>query len=156
MEKVAKIISELYQDKDINKVINTLPNNFKEDVKQNAFLIICKMNDNFVLDLHSRGKLKGYTYKVIINEFKAVVAKYNTSVGIENIEVKNEDYEEININFEKLEWYEAEILKLREKHTLRAIEKITKISHNTINSIINNISKKIINAKDKYTTTTKI
>jgi DNA-directed RNA polymerase specialized sigma24 family protein len=150
------IISELYICNDIEKVINTLPAYCKEDIKQNAFLKLIQVNNSLLLELHNSGKLNAYAYRVIINEFKDFIKKNKESVGIENIELKNEEYEEININFESLEWYESELLKLREQHTLRGIEQLTNISHNTINSILNNISKKIINGKDRYTTTTKI
>jgi len=150
------IISELYICNDIDKVINTLPSYCKEDIKQNAFLKLIQVNNSLLLELYNSGKLNAYAYRVIINEFKDFIKKNKESIGIENIELKNEDYEEININFDLLEWHESEILKLREKHTLRGIEQLTNISHNTINSIINNISKKIKNGKEKYTTTTKI
>jgi DNA-directed RNA polymerase specialized sigma24 family protein len=150
------IITELYLCNDIDKVINTLPAYCKEDIKQNAFLKLIQVNNSLLLELYNSGKLNAYAYRVIINEFKNFIKKNKESIGIENIELKNEEYEEININFESLEWYESELLKLREQHTLRGIEQLTNISHNTINSILNNISKKIINGKEKYTTTTKI
>jgi len=150
------IITELYLCNDIDKVINTLPAYCKEDIKQNAFLKLIQVNNSLLLELYNSGKLNAYAYRVIINEFKDFIKKNKESVGIENIELKNEEYEEININFDSLEWYESELLKLREQHTLRGIEQLTNISHNTINSILNNISKKIINGKEKYTTTTKI
>jgi hypothetical protein len=133
-----------------------LPSYCKEDIKQNAFLKLIQVNYSLLLELYNSGKLNAYAYRVIINEFKDFIKKNKESVGIENIELKNEEYEEININFDSLEWYESELLKLREQHTLRGIEQLTNISHNTINSILNNISKKIINGKEKYTTTTKI
>ena len=156
MKSINDIISELYICKDIERVVNTLPVTCKEDIKQNAFLKLIQVNSSLVLELYNSGKLNAYAYRIIINEFKDFIKKNKESIGIENIELKNEEYEEININFESLEWHEAEILKLREQHTLRGIEQLTKISHNTINSILNNISKKIINGKDRYTTTTKI
>lgn len=156
MKSINDIISELYLCKDIERVVNTLPVSCKEDIKQNAFLKLIQVNSSLVLELYNSGKLNAYAYRIIINEFKDFIKKNKESIGIENIELKNEEYEEININFESLEWHEAEILKLREQHTLRGIEQLTKISHNTINSILNNISKKIINGKEKYTTTTKI
>jgi len=156
VKSINDIISELYLCHDIDKVINTLPTYCKEDIKQNAFLKLIQVNNSLLLELYNSGKLNAYAYRVIINEFKDFIKKNKESVGIENIELKNEEYEEININFESLEWYESELLKLREQHTLRGIEQLTNISHNTINSIINNISKKIKNGKEKYTTTTKI
>lgn len=156
MKSINDIITELYICNDIDKVINTLPSYCKEDIKQNAFLKLIQVNYSLLLELYNSGKLNAYAYRVIINEFKDFIKKNKESVGIENIELKNEEYEEININFDSLEWYESELLKLREQHTLRGIEQLTNISHNTINSILNNISKKIINGKEKYTTTTKI
>jgi DNA-directed RNA polymerase specialized sigma24 family protein len=156
VKSINDIISELYICKDIERVVNTLQVTCKEDIKQNAFLKLIQVNSSLVLELYNSGKLNAYAYRIIINEFKDFIKKNKESVEIENIELKNEEYEEININFDNLEWYEAEILKLREQHTLRGIEQLTKISHNTINSILNNISKKIINGKEKYTTTTKI
>lgn len=156
MKSINDIISELYLCKDINRVVNTLPIFCKEDIKQNAFLKLIQVNNSLVLELYNSGKLNAYAYRIIINEFKDFIKKNKESIGIENIELKNEEYEEININFDNLEWHEAEILKLREKHTLRGIEQLTNISHNTINSILNNISKKIKNGKEKYTTTTKV
>jgi DNA-directed RNA polymerase specialized sigma24 family protein len=156
VKSINDIISELYLCNDIDKVINTLPAYCKEDIKQNAFLKLIQVNNSLLFELYNIGKLNAYAYRVIINEFKDFIKKNKESVGIENLELKNEEYEEININFDSLEWYEAEILKLREQHTLRGIEQLTKISYNTINSILNNISKKIINGKEKYTTTTKI
>lgn len=156
MKSTNDIITELYLCNDIDKVINTLPAYCKEDIKQNAFLKLIQVNNSLLLELYNSGKLNAYAYRVIINEFKDFIKKNKESVGIENIELKNEEYEEININFDSLEWYESELLKLREQHTLRGIEQLTNISHNTINSILNNISKKIINGKEKYTTTTKI
>lgn len=156
MKSTNDIITELYLCNDIDKVINTLPAYCKEDIKQNAFLKLIQVNNSLLLELYNSGKLNAYAYRVIINEFKDFIKKNKESIGIENIELKNEEYEEININFDSLEWYESELLKLREQHTLRGIEQLTNISHNTINSILNNISKKIINGKEKYTTTTKI
>ena len=156
MKSTNDIITELYLCNDIDKVINTLPAYCKEDIKQNAFLKLIQVNNSLLLELYNSGKLNAYAYRVIINEFKDFIKKNKESVGIENIELKNEEYEEININFDLLEWYESELLKLREQHTLRGIEQLTNISHNTINSILNNISKKIINGKEKYTTITKI
>ena len=156
MKSTNDIITELYLCHDIDKVINTLPAYCNEDIKQNAFLKLIQVNNSLILELYNSGKLNAYAYRVIINEFKDFIKKNKESVGIENIELKNEEYEEININFDSLEWYESELLKLREQHTLRGIEQLTNISHNTINSILNNISKKIINGKEKYTTTTKI
>lgn len=156
MKSINDIISELYLCKDIERVVNTLPGSCKEDIKQNAFLKLIQVNSSLVLELYNSGKLNAYAYRIIINEFKDFIKKNKESIGIENIELKNEEYEEININFESLEWHEVEILKLRKQHTLRGIEQLTNISHNTINSILNNISKKIKNGKEKYTTTTKL
>lgn len=115
-----------------------------------------QVNSSLIVELDNSGKLNAYTYRIIINEFKTFIKQNKESVGIENIELKNEDYEEININFESLEWYESLILRLREQHTLRGIEEITDISHNTINSILNNISKKIKDGKERYTTTIRV
>lgn len=151
-----EIITKLYLCKEVERVVNTLPYHCRDDVKQNAFAKLVQVNEAFILDLNRNGKLNAYCYRIIINEFKTLIKQVKQSVDIENIEVENEEYEELNINFESLEWHEVEILKLREQHTLRGIEEVTNISHNTINSILNNISKKIINGKERYTTTTKI
>ena len=67
-----QIISELYQCKDINGAIQKMePVELQEDLKQEMFMVLCEMDDERLIDLHSKGFLKFFLVRTMLNMIKS-------------------------------------------------------------------------------------
>jgi DNA-directed RNA polymerase specialized sigma24 family protein len=64
----ATILTEIYLSKEVEQVIKKLkPDHLQEDIKQHTFLELFQKEADFIIDLHSRNKLKSYIVKILYN-----------------------------------------------------------------------------------------
>lgn len=61
------IISNLYSDKDVNKVINQMePAHLREDLKQEVFLALCTSDPQKIIELNQKNQLRYYVVRIIL------------------------------------------------------------------------------------------
>jgi DNA-directed RNA polymerase specialized sigma24 family protein len=62
------LLTSVYISKEVEDVIKKIkPDYIRDDVKQHAFLTLFEKEETFILDLHSRDKLRQYVVKTIYN-----------------------------------------------------------------------------------------
>lgn len=153
-----QIITEVYNSKEVNNLINGYrPIELQQDLKQQSFLRLLEQEHSKILSLHENNKLINYTLIIISNTAKS--KKY--TLGIDeriipttnlDLEIECEKYQEININFDELYWYDAEILKLYFQHgSIRKVSALTTIPSSSIFYTIKNAKLKIKSNGEKYT-----
>lgn len=150
----AEILTAIYTSKEVDEVISKIrPDYLREDVKQHAFLILFEKDDQFIIDLHERQKIKQYVVKVIYNtinfshnEFHSQL-KRDKEVPMENIncvaEETDNEYEHLvqacQKGLEGVYWYNAELLKMyAELGNYRAVAEKTRIP---LKSVYNAVEK---------------
>lgn len=149
-------IKKLYNSPQVKSKLLQYPN--PQDLMQDALMKILKANRDFIMELINKGEFLPYFLKTIENtakEKKALILCKELE-----IEIENEDYIEININFAELEkkkYFYAKILEVYlEQGSIRKVCQKTKIKKNSVFISLNNIKKLIKNEPEKYLITTKI
>jgi hypothetical protein len=63
-----QLLSEIYQSTEVKVMIASLqPKHLQQDILQHCFLELFEKKEEFILDLHTRGKLKHYIVKILYN-----------------------------------------------------------------------------------------
>lgn len=146
------IITELYLSENFSSLIKKIkPAHIRDDIRSEVMLLLLSKSDNFVLDLHSRGKLQCYVNKTTMNMVKWRRDVSTTDVIPEvqyeplNGRVYKEQVEEQALaEINNLPMYEREVVKLYiEFGSYRLIAKETRIPHCSIGGTINSAVKKI-------------
>ena len=114
------IITEIYLSKEIKNFKAKLPDAIRDDVVQHVFCEILEKEDEFIIDLHNRGKLKSYIVVCIYNAAK--LSKHNSFGRQQSKELYLDilpdhfisQYETPDIDL--LSWYENGIIELYAEH----------------------------------------
>jgi 3'-phosphoadenosine 5'-phosphosulfate sulfotransferase (PAPS reductase)/FAD synthetase len=120
-----QIISEMYNNKDINQAIGKMhPVELQDDLKQEIFLVLCEMADDRLISMWQNGFLKYFIVRTMLNMAKSDRSTfYNLfrKTFIEYVETYDQkddlhDPSEMDIklgkSMEVLHWYEKEIFRL--------------------------------------------
>jgi hypothetical protein len=103
-----------------------------DDIKQQASLKILEKGNEFIIELEKNNKLEAYFFLVCLNLFRDEIKALKYEVDINTLDVEqNGEYEEISIDFDRLEkdyWYKA---KVAQQVTDVNIATITKLSDKT-------------------------
>lgn len=153
------ILNQLSQKKDIRDLINyfTSDRYYQDEIYQELFLYLCEMDDKKLIDIYTRNKLNAY-----ISGYLKKSLKYNDSMFFYKIkqhisraqdvedrvddyldiilndydfstEMKHQFLDQFDIQMEKLEFFDKNILKDYLKlGTIKAVSKKQKISTNYI------------------------
>jgi DNA-directed RNA polymerase specialized sigma24 family protein len=122
------VLSALFTSEEIAEVLRKIqPSYIRDDVRQAAFLVLYEKDEVFIMDLHSRGKLRQYVAKTIYNTAHFSESGFNranrraTEIPTENFscvadEEPDYDYEALveacPIKLEAIYWYNRDLLKL--------------------------------------------
>jgi len=106
-----EIISEIYNDDNYTKMLNTIcPSKlYVEDLKQELFLILLQSKDEFIIKLHKENNLIKWSNKILTNQYHSNFSPfykkykrpvYNTNYHIaeDNIPLENNIEENIYTN----------------------------------------------------------
>lgn len=135
------ILSNLYNDKDVNDTINKMqPDYLREDLKQELFVVLCEQPEERLKEMIEKKYLKYYCARVIINMIQSNTSKFYKMFRRTNVEltfdIKEEETLDIpcpNELIKDLYWYEKELLKLyAEKGSIRSVAKLTGIPATSI------------------------
>lgn len=67
-----KILSDLYQSQEMAQLINKMqPENLREDLKQEVFLVLCEMPEEKIIALHVSGQLRWFVTRIVLNMIKS-------------------------------------------------------------------------------------
>lgn len=67
-----EIISELYLSKEFNDCISKMePDHLQDDLKAEVVLVLLEKPESTILDIHSRGELRFFTTRIILNLIKS-------------------------------------------------------------------------------------
>jgi hypothetical protein len=138
-----KIISDLYQSKDINDAIGKMqPYDLQDDLKQEVFLVLCEMEEDRLFQMFNDGYLKYFIVRTILNMIKSDRSNFSRTFRRVYEEVKdnyrNEEYDESLSNklarsMEVLHWYEKEIFRVySETGNLLQVSRDTKIPYRSL------------------------
>lgn len=145
------ILTEIYVSAEVAEIIKRLrPESMQEDIRQHVFLELFSMDEDFIMDLHCRGKLKHFITKMIFNTANWTGNKFKNQFGEKEIatesfeDVTEQVYEEIEIPIGRIYWYRAELLKLYAEHgTYQKVAEVTGININSIFQAVKQARKEI-------------
>lgn len=145
------ILTEIYLSKEVEAMIKSLrPEHLQQDIKQHCFMELFEKEDSFILELHSRGKLKSYICKVLYNTARFTRTSFSKELGREVPTETFEDladpeYEEVNLDLKYLNWYKKEILELYAEHgTYQKVADLTQIPMSSIYNTVLQTRKEIL------------
>lgn len=148
-----KIITELYNSKDLNDLIKKIkPEQLQDDLKQYAFAALCEKSDEFIINLYEKKQLRFFLVRIITNSVfsnRSGFLKLHKNVkelytnNFPDYQEAEDDYEELitktNDAVNKLYWYNNELLiQYSRLGTYRAVAEATDIP---IKSIHNSVKK---------------
>ena len=161
---VSEIIEELYHNKALQDCINKfIPDGFREDFKQELFLILLEKDSSLIKEIHESGRLMFYVVRIIINLARQKHNVYHVvyvtprSMSEENIDLPDEvsDLESRALRegledqvFEDNQWIEDEfgtffyrkLLEEIKKHGgMRAVSRATGIPVATVSRSVKKI-----------------
>ena len=165
------LITEIYTSKEIGEVISKIhPESIRDDLKQHVFLELFEHSEDFILDLHNRGKLKSFIVKMMFNTSRFTKSKFSKEMGkeisfgnfeeinekvcqqsafeitrgVSDLRTKDDEFEEMNCALSKIYWYKAEILKLySELGTYKKVSLTTGIPVASVFATVNQARKEI-------------
>lgn len=147
------VLTELFTSTEVSEVLKKIyPDYIREDVRQHAFLVLFEKEEAFIIDLHSRGKLRQYVAKTIYNTANFSESKFNreyrrsTEIPTEDIqdvpdEQESYDYEALvescSVKLEAIYWYNRDLLKLYvELGSYRKVSEKTGIPVNSVHHAV--------------------
>lgn len=162
-----EIIEELYSSREFNDCISKMePDHLREDLKAEVVLILLETDEKKLIDIHSKGVLKFYAVRIIINliqsdrslfykQYRQQVAELtdkflaDENTDIEERAAREEMEDKALSEIDNLYWYNSGILKLYLKHgNYRAIEEDTGIpyssAYKTIQKSFQEIRQKVL------------
>lgn len=152
--KARDILTEIYISDDIKNVVTKLkPQHLAEDILQHCFLELYSKQEQFIIDLYNRGKLKAFIVKMLYNtsvynntpfckEWSLITPGNNREVSTERFKDFADHKQEDNLDelvavVDGLYWYKKEILKLyAELGTYKEVSEATGVP---VTSICNTI-----------------
>lgn len=159
-----QILTEIYKSDELAKCLLLVKKeSIREDIKQEVFLSLLHKQDEFIIDLYNRGKIKAYISSCIFNEIysprSTTRKKYGKessifadTVALENI-VITEFKKEINlieekaidlfINLPKDNLYKKIFISLCKYGSYRKLSNATGIPHTSLKDMITNLKKQI-------------
>lgn len=147
----SEILTEIYLSAEVETMIRSLkPCHLQDDIKQHCFMELFEKNEEFIMDLHKRGKLKNYIVKVLYNTARFTRTSFTKQLGKETPtesfeEVIDETYEEIEADLSNLHWYKREVLKLyAEQGTYQKVSDLTHIPMTSIYQTVLEARKQIL------------
>jgi len=154
---MADIITELYNSLEITDCLKRhFPADCREDVRQDLFELLIRLEPGTLEEKQSRGKLRQYVATIIINlknqkwgKIAKMVKQYQHSTPLpENLEQVESYYDNtpdlILEEFEKIDWYKRGIIQLYAKlGTVKAVSLQTQIPYESVKYAINQARKEI-------------
>jgi DNA-directed RNA polymerase specialized sigma24 family protein len=147
----SEILTEIYLSAEVEKMIRSLkPCHLQDDIKQHCFIELLEKDEEFIMDLHNRGKLKNYIVKVLYNTARFTRTSFTKQLGKETPtetfeDVPEEEYEEVSVNIENLHWYKREVLKLyAEQGTYQKVSDLTHIPMTSIYQTVLEARKQVL------------
>lgn len=161
-----QIIEELYKSKEFNDCIGKMePEHLRDDLKAEVTLILLEIDEHKILEMHSKGVLRFFTARIIINQIFSITSPFYKNYRQQHGEIKDRiAYDEADIaeratreeieeqamrEIDNLYWYNSGIIKLYLKHgNYRAIEEDTGIpyssAYKTIQKSFQEIRQKVL------------
>lgn len=161
------IVADLFQSKEFNDCIGKMePAHLRDDLKSEVMLILLETEERKLLDIHSKGGLKFYTVRIIINLIQSKTSGFykryrqqmaeltdrflaDDSTDIEERAAWEAIEEKALSEIDNLYWYNGGMVKLYMQHgNYRAIEKDTGIpyssAYKTIQKSFEEIKQKVL------------
>ena len=158
-----QVLTEIYESKEVSEVLKRLkPEHLQQDIKQHVFCELFAKDENFILELHQKNKLKAYIVKILYNTATYSRTTFAKELGRETptdfcVEVKYEVLKVDTSGFEQMEyetsikkkleesnWYPVELLKLyAELGTYKAVSEKTKIPLTSVYKTITEFTKEL-------------
>ena len=155
------ILTDIYQSKEVADCLSKLrPTHLRDDILQNTFLELFQKDEEQIMDLYNRGKLKVYIVKVLYNTAHYTGTKFAKQLSKEQpcdtstysvqkfLQDENEYEKEIEAEHDvacalsRMHWYKVEMLKTyAELGTHQAISDVTGIPRSSIAKTIKNARK---------------
>ena len=89
-----RIISDLYTSPDFNQCINKMePQHLRDDLRNEVMLILCEKPCEVIIGLNSRGELRWYVVRVILNMVKSYSSPFTKKYRARYSDLKIHDRE---------------------------------------------------------------
>ena len=163
-----ELLTEIYSSQEVKEVILKLkPDHLQQDILQHTFCELFQKPDEFIIDLHARGKLKSYIVKILYNSATyhrttfekeqgkghqkemptdfCSNSKYEVIKFVDEEKERQQEYSDIACAVSKVYWYKADLIKLyAELGTYKAVSAKTGIP---ISSVFKTIKEAITEIK---------
>jgi hypothetical protein len=154
---IEEIFNKIYSSSKIDSYLKKNRCYNIDDIKQQVSLNILEKGDEFILKLHNSNKLQSYFFVSCVNLFRTEIKARKDVVDIDLVDCVDQlEYEEISIDFDKLEqqnWYKANVaLKITDVNigTIANLSSMTKIPYNSLRRTFELTRKIIKDNGEKY------
>lgn len=165
MKSASEILSNLYTCPEIARVMLKIPAAHRDDVRQEAFFVLCKMPEEKLKDLYTRGKLNSYFLRTLYITAHMPKSDYNRQQRRrEQPTEKMDDVPDdqrwrtdeellraVTIRLDAIYWYNRDMIRLYVKHgNLRAVAAATGIPVSSVRAAINKGRQEILRELKEY------
>ena len=156
------IIDELLNDKSIIKYCHVIGGENKNDLFQNTWLKILELSEDKLKDIHSKGYLTFFIYRMICNTSKDFIKSENirskyignsqqkTEPNLENQIINKIELDKINLILSKLHWYDRKLFEIYlEEGSCRKVQAKVGINYNSVQETVKKVRTKLANGIDR-------
>lgn len=163
MQNKNNILAEIYTSKELHTCLLLVKNeSIREDIRQEIFLTLLQKQEDFIIELQNKGKLKAYISSCIFNEAYSPRSTLRKKLGKESvlfidaaplekilideiIEANKEHDKAIDVflSIPKNNIYKQIFLSLCKYGSYRKLSKAMDIPHTTLRDIVENFKKQI-------------
>jgi len=159
------IITQMYQDKDINQAIRKMqPVELQDDLRQEIFLVLCEMDSERLCGMWSSGYLKYFIVRTMLNMAKSdrstFFNMFRKSFGeycdnYEKADDQSDVHEEMDSKLKKsmgeLHWYEKNIFENYAENgkNILKLSRDTQIPYRSLFKTVTKVKKKLSKALRK-------
>lgn len=158
-----QVLTEIYVSNEVKECVKRLkPEHLQQDILQHTFMELFERPEDFIMDLHERGKLKSYIVKILYNTATysrstfakqqgketpvdfCEAAKYDVIRASEDYKADLEYVENVKCALAEVHWYKVELLKLyADLGTYKAVSEKTGIPLTSVFMTITELRKEI-------------
>jgi len=165
MTKRDLILTEVYESKEVSKAINKVePKCIRDDLRQEVFMVLCKMEEEKLIGLYERKELMYYIVRIIWNMVKSTtrdqpffrmfrqnnselseVVDYSddSDISMEEALDKEQTYNQLEEAMQNLHWYEKQVLEATNNMTIRKLSEDTGIPYSSLRKTIKSAKDKV-------------
>jgi len=160
-----EILTQLYTSKDFNACIRKVcPEHLQDDLRQWVMEILCRKPDNEIITIHSKGQLKFYVVRIILNQVSRngqftkshslIASREPVHTQAECFDIERQHHaqrqrkeafeDQLVSEVDELYWYDQKLFKLYlDKGSYRKVTEATGIPPKSVWETVNKVKQQI-------------